>query len=47
METPLGVQLVVFADDVCDIGIVRIGEAVATLLNPVLAKAQLGWNKMD
>jgi len=37
METPSGVQLVAFADDVCVIGIAHTGEAAATWLNPVLA----------
>ncbi|KAL4108114.1 hypothetical protein QTP88_018366 [Uroleucon formosanum] len=46
METPLGVQLVAFADDVCVIGIARTGEASATLLNPVLAKVS-AWMEQN
>ncbi|KAL4083112.1 hypothetical protein QTP88_028442 [Uroleucon formosanum] len=46
METPSGVQLVAFADDVCVIGIARTGEAAATLLNPVLAKVS-AWMEQN
>ncbi|KAL4084959.1 hypothetical protein QTP88_027819 [Uroleucon formosanum] len=36
METPHGVQLVAFADDVCVLGISRNGEFATTLMNPIL-----------
>lgn len=42
METPHGVQLVAFADDVCVLGISRSGESATTLMNPVLG-AVANW----